>query len=81
MLYELRIYEIAPGRMKAASDRIANHAAHYLKKNGIKAVMYWEPLIGTSNQLVYLVERESLAQREEQWDAFVNDPGWGGGAR
>ena len=76
MLYELRIYEIAPGRMKAIVDRFANITLGFFKKHGIKPVLFWEPVIGTSNQLIYLLEWDSLAERERCWDAFMNDPEW-----
>ena len=76
MIYELRVYEIAPGRMKAIVDRFANITMSYFKKHGVKPVLFWEPVIGTSNQLIYLLEWESLAEREQRWDAFMTDPGW-----
>ncbi len=76
MYYELRIYEIVPGRMKAAVDRIANHAPEYWKKYGMRPLLYAEPIIGQSNQLICLFEWESLAEREAKWDPFVVDPGW-----
>ena len=76
MIYELRTYDIAPGRMKPAVDRIVDHAAEYLKKHGIRPVAYWEPVIGTSPQLIYMLEWDNLADRERKWDAYVSDPGW-----
>jgi hypothetical protein len=76
MYYELRIYEIVPGRMKAAVNRIAEHAAEYWKKYGLRPLLYAEPIIGQSNQLVCMFEWESLAEREAKWDHFVVDPGW-----
>lgn len=76
MYYELRIYDIAPGKMKPAIDRIANHAVQYWKEYGIKSILFGEPVIGKSNQLVYVLEWETLAERDEKWDPFVTDPGW-----
>jgi hypothetical protein len=77
MLYELRTYEIAPGKMRAIADRFANITIpRFFKKHGIKPVMFWETVVGTSNHFVYLVEWESLAEREQRWDAFVSDPEW-----
>ncbi len=76
MLYELRIYEIEPGRMGAIVDRFTNVTIGFFKKHGIKATLFLEPVIGTSNQLVYLVEWSSLAEREARWGAFASDPGW-----
>lgn len=76
MYYELRIYDIAPGKMKPAIDRIANHGARYWKKHGINAVLFGEPIIGEAPKLVYLLKWESLAERDEKWDPFVSDPEW-----
>lgn len=76
MLYELRDYEIAPGRMKAIIDRFHNVTLAMFKKHGIRALMFWEPVVGTSNHLIYLVEWNSLAERERRWDVFANDPEW-----
>lgn len=76
MYYELRIYEIAPGRMQPAVDRIANHAVEYWRKYGLRPLLYAEPIIGQSNQLVCLFKWESLTEREAKWDPFVTDPEW-----
>lgn len=76
MLYELRDYEVFPGRAQAIVDRFANITLNYFKKHGIKPVVFLEPVIGVSNHLVYLVEWESLEQRERCWTAFQSDPGW-----
>lgn len=76
MLYELRVYEIIPGRMKAITDRFANVTLDLFKKHGIRATFFAEPVIGTSNQLVYVLEWSSLAERERCWDAFQSDEAW-----
>jgi hypothetical protein len=76
VLYELRVYEIAPGRMPAIIARFAQTTVHYFRKHGVKPVMYLEPVIGKNNELVYLLEWDSLAERERCWNAFMGDPGW-----
>ena len=39
---------------------------------------FWTVAIGESNQdLYYLLEWESLAERDEKWAAFQADPEWG----
>ena len=76
MLYELRVYEVVPGKIGALNDRFANITLKFFDKYGIKALGFWTPAIGTSGQLIYLVEWQSLAQREEVWDRFVVDPDW-----
>ncbi len=76
MLYELRVYDIAPGRSKALLDRFANYTLAIFKKYDIKPVLFMEPVIGTGGQLVYLLQWNSLAERETRWNAFYNSPEW-----
>ncbi len=75
-IHELRVYEVVPGKMPALHDRFKNITSKMFEKHGIKVVGYWEAIVGTSNQLIYLVEWESLAHREQVWDAFASDPEW-----
>ncbi len=76
MLYELRVYEIAPGKMPAIISRFANVTLDLFKKHGIKPVLFLEPVLGVSNQLTYLLQWESLGERETRWNAFASDPEW-----
>jgi hypothetical protein len=75
-IHELRVYEVVPGRMPALHARFANITGKFFEKYGIKVVGYWEATVGTSNQLTYMLEWESLAQREQVWDRFASDPEW-----
>ncbi len=76
MVHELRVYDIAPGQMQTVISRFENVILGLFKKHGILPVAFWLPVIGTSNQLTYLLEWESLAERERRWDAFASDPEW-----
>jgi hypothetical protein len=76
MLYELRVYEIVPLRMKDINDRFAKHTTRIWKRMGIRPVAFWENVIGPSNILTYILAWESLKERQEKWDAFVSDPEW-----
>ena len=76
MIYELRIYETIPGRLPALNERFADHTVGFFEKHGIQVVGFWTEDIGTSNQLVYMLGFESLADREQKWNAFQADPGW-----
>ena len=65
MLYELRTYYCAPGRLPALNDRFEKITLDFWKKYGIKPVGFWTTLIGPHNQaLTYMLQWESLAQRE-----------------
>ena len=76
MVYELRIYEVVPGRLQALHNRFANHTLGFFQRHGIQVVGFWTEEVGTSNQLVYLLAFESLAARERKWSAFQADPEW-----
>ncbi len=55
MIYELRSYDIVPGRMPAMNARFQNHTVGLFKKHAIEVVGFWEAMIGTSNVLHYIV--------------------------
>ena len=76
MLYELRVYEIVPLRMKDINDRFAKHTTRIWERIGIRTIGFWENVIGPSNTLTYILAWESLEEREKKWDAFMNDPEW-----
>ena len=76
MTYEMRSYEIVPGRMPAMHARFQNHTLGLFKKHGIRVVGFWEAAIGVSNVLHYIVQFDDLAHRERAWGAFGADPDW-----
>ena len=77
MLYELRIYDCAPGRLPALLNRFENTTLKIWERMGIRQAGFWTTVIGESNQqLIYLLQWESLAEREEKWGAFMADPEW-----
>lgn len=77
MIHELRIYHCAPGRLPALNQRFENITLAFWEKYGIRQVGFWTSLIGPSNHtLTYMLEWESLAEREQKWNAFASDPEW-----
>ena len=77
MIHELRIYHCAPGRLPALNNRFETITLGFWKKYGIRPVGFWTTLIGDSNHtLTYMLEWESLAERETKWNAFASDPEW-----
>ena len=77
MIHELRVYHCAPGRLPALNARFQNITLKFFEKYGIKPVGFWTTLVGDSNQtLTYLLEWESLAEREQKWGAFQQDQEW-----
>ena len=76
-IYELRVYRCVPGRLPALLKRFDTITLKLWEKHGIKQAGFWTVLVGESNQaLYYLVEWESMADREKKWNAFQADPDW-----
>ena len=77
MIYELRVYRCLPGRMPALLKRFDTITLPIWKKHAIRPAGFWTTLVGESNQdLTYLLAWESLAEREQKWNAFQADPEW-----
>ena len=77
MVYELRTYHCLPGRLPALLKRFETVTVRLFEKHGIKQLGFWTVAIGESNNdLVYILQWDSLADLETKWTAFLNDPAW-----
>jgi hypothetical protein len=77
MIHELRIYHCMPGRLPDLNKRFENITLAIWEKHGIRQAGFWTVLVGPNNQsLYYLLEWDSLAERERKWGAFMADPEW-----
>jgi NIPSNAP len=77
MIHELRIYHCVPGRLPALLKRFETITLGIWQRHGIQQAGFWTTLIGPNNQaLYYLLQWESLAERERKWNAFQADPEW-----
>jgi hypothetical protein len=77
MIYELRVYHCVSGRLPALVKRFESITLGLWEKHGIRQAGFWTVVVGESNQdLFYLLQWESLAERERKWTAFMNDPTW-----
>lgn len=77
MIHELRIYRCIPGRLPDLHKRFEHITLKLFEKHGIRQAGFWTVAIGDSNQdLYYLLEWESLAERDQKWAAFASDPEW-----
>jgi hypothetical protein len=74
MIYELRIYDVIPGKLQALQDRFANTTVRIFGKHGIKVIGFWTDVVGVSNRLTYMVAFEDLAHRESLWRETLSDP-------
>ncbi len=77
MIYESRVYTVVPGRMPALLARFEKVTLRFWEKYGIRQLGFFTTVVGASSQdLSYLLIWESLAEREQKWNAFQSDPEW-----
>jgi hypothetical protein len=77
MIYELRVYHCVPGRLPALLKRFDTITLKLWEKHGIRQAGFWTVLIGDSSMdLYYLLQWESLAEREKKWGGFMTDSTW-----
>ena len=77
MIHELRVLHCVPGRLPALLKRFENDTLRLFEKHGIKQVGFWTVAIGESNNdLLLILQWESLAERELKFGTFANDPEW-----
>src|SRR5262249_51617872 len=75
MLYELRVYHCMPGRLPDLVKRFDTITLKLWEKHGIRQAGFWTVVVGDSNQdLYYLLQWESLAEREKKWGTFMTAP-------
>ena len=77
MIHELRIYHCCPGRLPVLLKRFETITLGLWAKHGIRQAGFWTIAIGESNHdLYYLLEWQSLAERDKKWTTFMSDPEW-----
>lgn len=77
LIHELRVYRCVTGRLPALLKRFEGTTLALWAKHGIRQAGFWTVMVGESNQdLYYLLQWESLAEREKKWTAFMSDPEW-----
>lgn len=77
MLYELRIYDVAFGRMDDMLARARNHLLRLFARHDIPVVGCWEALTGARvPAFSYLVAWRDDAHRQAGWSGFYADPDW-----
>ncbi|HEX3247558.1 MAG TPA: NIPSNAP family protein, partial [Chloroflexota bacterium] len=76
MLYELRRYEVMPGKMPDLVERFADFTVPSWGKLGFRLVGFWTPDIGVpSTELVYILAWESLDERTQKFETWRKAPG------
>ncbi|VTU27273.1 NIPSNAP family protein [Variovorax sp. PBL-E5] len=77
MIYELRLYAVAPGRMADVHARFNEHFPALFAKHGVDCVARWNAVAGPdAPRFVYLMAYRDYAQREAVWASFYADAEW-----
>lgn len=77
MIYEMRLYDCCPGRLPTLLKRFEATTLALWEKHGIRQIGFWTTVIGpNSNRLTYMLQWDSLADRETKWTAFQTDAEW-----
>jgi hypothetical protein len=75
MVYELRTYTAAPGKMAELQKRFRDHTMTIFEKHGMKSIGYWvsekQP-----DTLIYILVHKSRKDADASWKAFRRDPEW-----
>ena len=78
MIYELRTYYAAPGKVEALHNRFRNLTLRIFQRYNMEVVGFWTPQKRTDNSgdLIYLLRFESEEALRQAWARFRADPEW-----
>lgn len=77
MLWETRVYTVAPGRMPDLHERFRQHTLRLFDRHGITPIGFFVNEVGgASDQLTYFLSFRDHGQREAAWRSFLSDPEW-----
>ena len=76
MIYELRIYDAAPGKLEALHRRFRDHTFRIFEKHGMRLVDYGQNVQEGTDQIIYTLAFDSEAARDAAWASFRADPEW-----
>lgn len=81
MIFELRTYWAAQGKLDALNARFRNITMGLFARHNIKVVGFWTPLQATpeSGDLIYVLAFDDQAALTAAWSAFREDPEWKAG--
>lgn len=78
MIYEIRTYWAAPGKIENLHQRFRSLTLGLFKRHNMELVGFWTPVQATpeSGDLVYIMRFEDEEAKKAGWAAFANDPDW-----
>lgn len=75
MYYELRKYDVMPGKQPALLDRFGSFTTKKWPEYGVRLVGFWTPDVGAhNNQVIYILAWESFEERTKNFGAWQADP-------
>ncbi len=75
MVYELRTYTAANGKLDALESRFRDHTMDLFERHGMKNIAYWIP-VDVPNTLMYVLAHQDRDAAKKSWRSFVNDQDW-----
>ena len=76
MLYELRVSR-RPRPPFRSAEAFETTTVRLFEKHGIRQLGFWTVAIGeSSSDQIYILQWESLAERDKRFAAFQSDPEW-----
>jgi len=77
MIYELRFYSVATGRIADVHARFRDHLPALFERHDLNCVGRWTECAGPSMpRFVYLLAHRDHAHRDASWGSFYADPEW-----
>lgn len=75
MIYELRVYHAAPGRMADLVTWMGDSIMPIITRLGFRMVAGWTGIdAGRENEMTYILAWESMEERDEGFKALNADP-------
>jgi len=75
MFYELRKYDVMPGKLPALLDRFGSFTTKKWPEYGVRLVGFWTPEMGgVNNQVIYILAWESFEERLKNFGTWQADP-------
>ncbi len=75
MIYELREYQAAEGKIEKLHARFREDTMDLFKRHGVDVLGFWSRKDDPSI-LVYLCRFEDEEQKRAAWESFGSDPDW-----
>lgn len=74
MIYELRTYQLAPGKLPEYLAAVKTEVLPLVAEHGLKPLGFWYTEIGTLNEVVHLWPYSDLNDRQQKWASLARDP-------